>query len=63
MLGRVIEDTWLVDDVGKVFRVAWRKAIVPASFDVEEFIQRVSVGQPGSSFLVSAEKIAGTIEG
>src|ERR1041384_896242 len=63
MLWRVIKHARFINDLRQVFGMPWRKAIMPSGLNVQQFIQRVAVRQPGRSLLVRAEKVAGGIEG
>src|SRR5687768_14109699 len=47
MLGDVVEDAGLVDDVGEVPGVARGEAVVAAGLDVEQLVEGVAVGEPG----------------
>jgi len=62
MLRSIVEGTRLVDDVGQILWMPWWESIVSAHLNVQQFIKRVSVGQPGGPFLIGAEEIAGLIE-
>ena len=62
MLRAVVENARLVDHVGQVLGMPRRKAVVPARLDVQQFVERVAVGQPGGAFLVGAEQVAQPVE-
>src|ERR1043165_10304558 len=62
MLRAVIKDARLVNDVLQIFRMARRKAVVTATLDKEQLIERISVGQPGGALLIGAKQIARHVE-
>ena len=62
VLRAIVVNARLVDDVRQMLRVARRESVVPALFDEEEFIEWVSVRQPGCALLVGAEEIAVVVE-
>jgi hypothetical protein len=47
-----------VDDIREMLRMARREAVVFASLDVQQFIKRIAVWQPGCAFLISGEEVA-----
>src|SRR5579884_3198813 len=62
MLRAVIENARLIDHAGKIFRMPRRKTVMPTRLDVEQFVERVAVGQPGRAFLVGAKEVAVGVE-
>ena len=59
MLRRVVVHARLVDHVGQVLGMPRGKAVVPARLDVQQLVERIAIGQPGGSFLIGAEQVAG----
>ena len=63
MLRAVIEDARLINDMREIFGMARREAVVSALLNVQQFIERVAVGQPGGAFLVGGKEVAVVVEG
>src|SRR4051812_20110921 len=62
MLRRIVEDTGLIDDGRKIARMPRREAIMAPGLNVEQFIERIAIRQPGGAFLVGAKKVASGVE-
>ena len=62
VLRRVVEDAGLIDHVRQPARMPRRKAVVPARFEAEKFVERVAIRHPGRAFLIRGEKIAEPVE-
>jgi hypothetical protein len=62
VLRPVVENARLVDHLRQMLGMSWRKAIMPTRLDVQQLIERVSIGQPGRSFLVGREQVSQSIE-
>ena len=58
MLRAIVIDARLINDVWKMLGMAGRKAVVPPGLDMQQFIKRITVGQPSGPFLIRAEEIA-----
>ena len=73
MLRRIVERRWFIDDVRVVPWMSRRESVVPLRRwlavwadpiqpNMEQFVERIPIRQPGGSFLFSAEEIASSIE-
>ena len=62
MLRSIIKDAGLIDDTWKIFWMARWETVMAPRLNVEQFVQRISVRQPGGSLLVRGKQVARTIE-
>src|SRR5437667_12689523 len=62
MLRRVIEDAGLVNHVRQMLWMPRRKSIMPPRLDVEQFVERIPIRQPGGAFLIGDKQVAVAVE-
>src|ERR1700677_2978702 len=62
MLRRVIEGARLIDHVRQIPRMPRRKTIMPAWLNMQQFVEGISIRQPGRALLVSAKQVPGGVD-